>query len=86
MLDENKADAEQIQAGPHGAHDEVVEGGHIGAALAVGDQRVTGQRGDLHEDVEVEDVAGDRDTEQACDQQREECVKIPLPAGEFGIH
>jgi len=85
-LGKNKPDPQQVQTGTHGAHDEIVEGSHIGATPSVGYERVAGQRGNLHEHVEVENVAGDRDAKQASDQQREKRVKVPLPPGEFGVN
>jgi hypothetical protein len=82
----NKPDPQQVQTGTHGAHDEIVEGSHVGAAPAVGDQRVAGQRGNFHKDVEIENIAGDCDAKKPGDQQREERVKVPLAPGEFGVH
>ena len=60
------ADADHVEGGADGAHDQVVEGAGQGALVPPeADQDVGGQGRDLEKDEEVEGIAGNRDAKQA---------------------
>ena len=61
----HETDADEDERGPDRAHHEVLEGrGQRLPAAPEGDERVGGERRDLEEDEDVEQVPGDRDAEQ----------------------
>ena len=72
----HEADPDDVERGSEGAHDQIaIGGGERAPAGTQGDQHIRRQRGDLEEDEQVEDVAGDGDAEQPREAQQVHGVK-----------
>jgi hypothetical protein len=71
-------DPEQVERGGDRPHEEVAERGEDAPPVAAREEGVPGERRDLEEDVEVEDVAGDDHPQQARGEEEEEGVEDAL--------
>ena len=92
-----EADPDQYEGGARAPHDEVAERrGQSPSVPPHGHQRVGGERGDLQEHEEVEDVTRDGDPEESRQAEQEGSVEERNPvarqlalhagAGEYGHH
>jgi len=85
---EDEGDADQVHRRGDGSQDQVLQGGNRRLrAVAARDERVGRDARDLEEDEQVEDVAGQRDAEQAGDQQQVRGVeRVPARAAAARVY
>ncbi len=77
----NQADADQVEGGADGAHQQVLEHGRQRSPVRpAGHQHVAGQRGDFHENENIEGVGRDQDAGQAGQRQQPGGVEQRLAA------
>ena len=76
----DQADADQVEGGADGAHDQVFEYGRQCPAIrAAGDDHVAGQGGNLHKHEDIEGIGRDGDADQAGQSQQKGGVEQGLP-------
>ena len=78
----DQADADQVKRRTDRAHDQVFEDGRQRATIgSAGDQHIARERRNLHEDEDVERVAGDDDAGQAGEREQPRCKEERLAFG-----